>query len=886
MTIPKMVRASARHINGARLLRLLLGSLGAWLFVLALGTGKALAANVVIPAGVSGLMTVEFTYTEADFVDGFGIVDRSSGNPVYRELINTSTARIGRRVYTLQVNGGETFEFYLEANKAGLPDFTHAFYSSNPTFNAGVDAAFPEHVEQPQQTAYQSAHNVWALRWEDKNSADPLFDADFNDVVVFIRVGGDTDGDGLWDDWEQNGIDMDGDGVIDLALNQAPYNANPNHRDVYLELDYMAAADHDHRPLLDPACDPTVDPTSAACGNTVAQRLIQSFANAPGGGITLHVDTGPGTPYDLSNGSPLGGGTAIPEVTPILGPDSGTMAGPNNDFWDLKAAAFDDSGARRFVFHYGILGHAFANCTTYDASGQCTVMGASTCFSGDSEGGSLGANDFIVTLSPDCNANLTAAHPDILRPYQIGTIMHELGHTLGLGHGGRPNNTWDDTNYKPNHLSIMNYSFQFSGLGTTLSGTTYVGGTYDYSRAALIDLPESGLLETDGLGPALWNPNLYTIYYNGSRSTKYFAKDNGGIDWNHSSGIEATRLAVAVDVNGDGSTSTLLGSDDWTNLAYGFQGGPGMANGERDFTVPQQIEPDVRFASVQPMDHTEVCDGFDNDGNGLVDEGFDQDLDGLADCFDSCATRSRFNTAPPVLTAPADVTLAIPTGGVGATVKLGIAKNDACLRPTALITSVNGTPTSTPVTPTTVFSVGTSIVEWKVVDALGQTATGTQKVIVLLGSSLFGFEQLSGWSSPQATLSLVTTPKKQGDFALAVTGQGWMEINSIPFSTSTLTGVTPILAYDLFIPVNPPNPYWIGATQLYVTCPSANVFNRYIGQVGLTGKPLGAFSTISYALPADIVSMFNGSFQDVSLKIVLNVNRHPQPFVLDNIRFQ
>mgnify|MGYP001769098295 CR=1 FL=1 len=38
---------------------------------------------------------------------------------------------------------------------------------------------------------------------------------------------------------------------------------------------------------------------------------------------------------------------------------------------------------------------------------------------------------------------------------QGGTLMHELGHTLGLRHGGNV-----ETNDKPNYLSVMNYSFQ------------------------------------------------------------------------------------------------------------------------------------------------------------------------------------------------------------------------------------------------------------------------------------------------------------------------------------------------------------------------------------------------------------------------------------------
>ena len=38
-------------------------------------------------------------------------------------------------------------------------------------------------------------------------------------------------------------------------------------------------------------------------------------------------------------------------------------------------------------------------------------------------------------------------------------FIHELGHNLGLKHGGT-----DNLNYKPNYLSVMNYFFQFGGV--------------------------------------------------------------------------------------------------------------------------------------------------------------------------------------------------------------------------------------------------------------------------------------------------------------------------------------------------------------------------------------------------------------------------------------
>ena len=75
---------------------------------------------------------------------------------------------------------------------------------------------------------------------------------------------------------------------------------------------------------------------------------------------------------------------------------------------------------------------------------------------------------------------------------QAGTFMHELGHTLGLQHGGG-----DLTNRKPNYLSVMNYDFQKAGL--RIGGQD---GHFDYSQTKLADLDESALSEGAGLGAA------------------------------------------------------------------------------------------------------------------------------------------------------------------------------------------------------------------------------------------------------------------------------------------------------------------------------------------------------------------------------------------------
>ena len=149
---------------------------------------------------------------------------------------------------------------------------------------------------------------------------------------------------------------------------------------------------------------------------------------------------------------------------------------------------------------------------------------------------------------------------------------------------------------------------------------------------------------------------------------------------------------------------------------------------------------------------------------------------------------------------------------------------------------------------------------------------------------LFGFEDLSSWTSSQATLSEVTSPVTQGCGALGIDGQGYMTINGQPFMTSGLT-LAPALSVDLFIPNNQPNQFYLGALQMYLTCPSGNVFNAYIGQDELTGKPQNAYSTLRYPLPSNVTSTLQQGLSDCSFSFALNANQTGKTWILDNLRF-
>ncbi|HEX5236459.1 MAG TPA: hypothetical protein VFW25_14155 [Silvibacterium sp.] len=137
-----------------------------------------------------------------------------------------------------------------------------------------------------------------------------------------------------------------------------------------------------------------------------------------------------------------------------------------------------------------------------------------TSTSGQSEFG--GGGDSVVTLGlwgaddpPDCQPDpsetLAAAQVYCNNEVgttaeQTGTLMHELGHTLALTHGGTyyadPNNPSLPTyelNCKPNYLSVMNYLFQVRG---------FVDGGFDYSSQTFGPLNEAypSLSESTGVG--------------------------------------------------------------------------------------------------------------------------------------------------------------------------------------------------------------------------------------------------------------------------------------------------------------------------------------------------------------------------------------------------
>ncbi len=114
------------------------------------------------------------------------------------------------------------------------------------------------------------------------------------------------------------------------------------------------------------------------------------------------------------------------------------------------------------------------------------TSGTVTSISGYSD---LGGADSAVTLG----LWETAPNQDMSKRASViaGTLFHEIGHTLGLSHGGLYYDTTGsyiptfDVNCKPNYQSSMNYLFQLDGVGP--------GAAVAYSNQTLATLTDASL---------------------------------------------------------------------------------------------------------------------------------------------------------------------------------------------------------------------------------------------------------------------------------------------------------------------------------------------------------------------------------------------------------
>lgn len=362
-------------------------------------------------------------------------------------------------------------------------------------------------------------------------------------------------------------IDSDLDGIPDTAkksggtyagLDLHAMGARPGRRDIFMEIDAMSSSD---------------------VGITPRREALEKMQGAfTARGIALHIDAGAlyTAGFDPAQFN-LGGGNVV-AFSPCIELDTlGDRELPRAgcaSFQEYKNANFDVR--RRLIFHYAL----FANSLNTDGSG------------GPSGIAEMYGNDLIVTLGGYDFSTATDTGRNVLINLQASTLMHEFGHNLGLRHGGV-----DDSNYKPNHYSVMNYMYQFAGLSSTpssvhaaeryylangLKGKTFCGlmenspctdaFRMDYSDGSGAEIDETKLSEAANIG-------------RGSVGGAY-------ADWDDNDTLTLSAFGRNVNPLDGFGRSVLRDYDEWSNLSISFaRGFSGSSSGRSLKDKPARVNP-------------------------------------------------------------------------------------------------------------------------------------------------------------------------------------------------------------------------------------------------------------------------------------------------------
>jgi len=280
----------------------------------------------------------------------------------------------------------------------------------------------------------------------------------------------DTDGDGLPDIWEEEGVILADGTEIPLP----DWGADPTRPDLFMQLNWMPS-EYDSL-----NCD-TVAAAACAKANRATyapsteslDELVDLFADH---GINLHIDAGDHY-TNIDNYVEVFGGETV-EYTPAYF--------HNDAFSGEKLInTINELGDRANIFRPGVIGDRMYY--GYDATGLALV----------------GDNSFYV-------ANPGGRMTD---KQLRNTILHEFGHTLGLRHYGAADHVAaikDGEPMQAGYNSVMNYNHQFSHFNyseqpyfaATDAGRILVPADWD---ALVLDNPRIGAY-ADAIGARFTAP--------------------------------------------------------------------------------------------------------------------------------------------------------------------------------------------------------------------------------------------------------------------------------------------------------------------------------------------------------------------------------------------
>lgn len=325
-----------------------------------------------------------------------------------------------------------------------------------------------------------------------------------------------AEGDGLCDSWERSsGIRIRHEGITYKYLCGAygPDEFCPSHNklDIYVEYDWLE-------------------------GHAPTESAMQAVVDAFGPDIQLHLqkDEDTGTHWNQIIGDMSSPGT--PGANPAL-----TYDNLKKNYFGTPSDRSDGTLThKRQLFHYALFIHS-----TQDTglSGTGEILG----------------NDFAISMG-----NFPTDPPT--NDQQAGTFMHELGHNLGLHHGGPVALPDFDINCKPNQISVMSASRMTPDLLESIGfGNDWV---LDYSRTDNI-LNEENINDDENLGLV----GNVIIFMDDAGALKAVPVTSTGIDWNNNGNID---MSQTMDANGINAVECEIGMNvspyeahnEWANLDF------------------------------------------------------------------------------------------------------------------------------------------------------------------------------------------------------------------------------------------------------------------------------------------------------------------------------
>lgn len=354
--------------------------------------------------------------------------------------------------------------------------------------------------------------------------------------------------------------DVDGDAIPDGVENQSWYlnaGGSPQRADVWVECDYM--------------------PGTVKKRGKIVQRSEATFERAPfPGGITLHVAFDDSIPFEEHWG------------------DLQTAEGFFDTYEKLLDAYLSRFDGHPFTGNDAATMRGYMHYCVYIESMDSEAAVAGLSLDSTTPFGGIPGDIFLVALG-QYRGEVPAR---FLRNFESGVLLHELGHNLGLTHGGaapRPH-----TNFKPHYLSVMNYHY-IPGFVRLVDPTQAEYFRYwDYSRFTSDPLNEKRLDETEGVSAPPEDTvthdarahTLLGLAYCPDESLVAFSWNNTSRDWDCDQTIDAAR--VKVDVTLDGTKNKLgHGQVNWEHLVFDGGGIAGRGAAMRSTFLEPRTEPDL-----------------------------------------------------------------------------------------------------------------------------------------------------------------------------------------------------------------------------------------------------------------------------------------------------